>query len=175
MKTMKQADVSAIKIVGFDVDGVLTDGRVIIHDDGGESKHFNSRDGHGIKMMIREGIEVVIITGRRSRVVELRAEDLGISELHQKVLDKWPVFEDILKRRGLDPAQAAFAGDDVIDIPIMRRVGLAMAPADACPEAKNAAHFISSSPGGRGAAREMVEFILKGQGLWDKAMERYYL
>ena len=171
---MKIPDLTDIKLVGFDVDGVLTDGRVIIHDDGGESKHFHSRDGHGIKMMIREGIEAVIITGRRSRVVELRAEDLGISELHQKVLEKWPVFEDILKRRGLQPAQAAFAGDDVIDLPIMRRVGLALAPADACPEVKAAAHFVSSAPGGHGAAREMVEFILKGQGLWDKALARYY-
>ena len=104
---MKTPNLADIRLVGFDVDGVLTDGRVIIHDDGGESKHFHSRDGHGIKMMIREGLEAVIITGRRSRVVELRAEDLGISELHQKVLEKWPVFEDILKRRGLEPSQAA--------------------------------------------------------------------
>lgn len=172
---MKELDFSAVKLVGFDVDGVLTDGRIIIHDDGGEAKNFNSRDGHGIKMMIRAGLEVVIITGRQSRVVELRAQELGISELHQKVLDKWPVFEGILKARGLSPAQAAFAGDDVVDLPIMRRVGLAMAPADACPEARAAAHFVSSAPGGNGAARDMVEFILKGQGLWDKALEKYYL
>ncbi|MDL2260214.1 HAD hydrolase family protein, partial [Deltaproteobacteria bacterium OttesenSCG-928-K17] len=144
------------------------------HDDGHETKNFHSRDGHGIKMMLRAGVEAIIITGRTSRVVELRAKDLGITELHQKVTDKWPVFEEALKRRGLTPAQAAFAGDDVVDLPVMLRVGLAMAPADACPEVKAAAHFISTAPGGRGAAREMVEFLLKGQGRWEELMKKYY-
>ena len=171
---MNHPDLSAIKMVGFDVDGVLTDGRVIVHDDGLESKHFHSRDGLGIKILIRAGIEPVIITGRTSRVVEIRARDLGVSEIHQKVSDKWPVFEDILKRRGLTPAQAAFAGDDLIDLPILSRVGLALAPADACPEVKSRAHFISEARGGHGAARQMVEFILKGQGRWEEAVN-YYL
>ncbi len=96
-----------IKILGLDVDGVLTDGRVIIHDDGQESKHFHSRDGLGLKILARAGVEPVIITGRVSKVVEIRARDLGITELHQKVADKWPVFEEILKRRRLKQQEAA--------------------------------------------------------------------
>ena len=170
---MKQSNISDIKLVGFDVDGVLTDGRVIMHDDGSESKNFNARDGHGIKMLIRSGVEVVLVTGRTSRVVENRARDLGISEIHQKVLEKWVVFEEILTRKGLKPHQAAFAGDDVIDLPVLRRVGLAMAPVDAVPEVKAVCHFISSSPGGHGAAREMVEYLLKSQGLWEEQISRY--
>lgn len=170
---MKTPDLAAIKLVGFDVDGVLTDGRIIHRDDGLESKNFNSRDGFGMKLLARCGLEAVIVTGRTSRVVEIRAQELGISELHQGVTEKWPTFEKILQRRGLSPAEAAFAGDDLIDLPIMRRVGLAMAPADACPEALAAAHFISPLPGGHGAARQMVEFILKGQGRWPEVLSRY--
>ncbi len=162
-----------IKILGLDVDGVLTDGRVIIHDDGQESKHFHSRDGLGLKILARAGVEPVIITGRVSKVVEIRARDLGITELHQKVADKWPVFEEILKRRGLTPQEAAFAGDDLIDLPILSRVGLALAPADACPEVLAAAHFVSRSQGGHGAVREMVEFILKGRGIWPQVVKGY--
>lgn len=168
-----KAKASAIKIVGFDVDGVLTDGRIIVHDDGQESKNFHSRDGLGLKFLMRCGIEPVIITGRQSRVVEIRANDLGISELHQSVADKWPVFEDILKRRGLEPHQAAFAGDDLIDLPIMTRVGLAMAPADASAEVLAAAHYISRFNGGQGAVRQMVEFILKAQGRWEEVVRHY--
>lgn len=166
-------DLSAIKLVGFDVDGVLTDGRIIVHDDGGESKHFHSRDGLGIKILTRAGIEAVIITGRVSRVVEIRAQDLGVTELRQKVADKWPAFEDMLTRRGLTPAQAAFCGDDLIDLPILTRVGLAMAPADACPEVRAACHFVAAERGGHGAARQMVEFLLKAQGRWEEAVGHY--
>jgi 3-deoxy-D-manno-octulosonate 8-phosphate phosphatase (KDO 8-P phosphatase) len=170
---MDAPDFSTIKLVGFDVDGVLTDGHIIIDDDGRESKNFHSRDGLGLKILMAAGVEVVIITGRLSRVVEYRAQDLGIAELHQKVADKWPVFEDILRRRGLAPHEAAFCGDDIIDLPILTRVGLAMAPADASPEVKAAAHFVSPADGGRGAARQMVEFLLKGRGHWEDAIARY--
>lgn len=170
---MEKLDLSAIKIIGFDVDGVLTDGRIILRDSEWEVKNFHSRDGLGLKILQAMGIEPVIITGRRSKAVEARAADLGIVEFHQKVLDKWPVFEDILKRRNLSPHQAAFAGDDLIDLPIMAKVGLAMAPADACPEVLAAAHFVSSQRGGQGAVRQMVEYILKGQGLWEKVVQSY--
>ncbi len=170
---MNAPDVSAIRLVGFDVDGVLTDGRIIVDDDGRESKNFHSRDGLGLKILARAGLEAVIITGRVSRVVECRARDLGITELHQQVTDKWPVFEEILKRRGLTPHQAAFAGDDLIDLPVLTRVGLALAPADASPEVLAVAHFVSSAPGGRGAVRQMVEFILKGQNRWEEAVRPY--
>ncbi|MDR0882907.1 MAG: HAD hydrolase family protein [Candidatus Adiutrix sp.] len=170
---MKTPDLSAIKLVGFDVDGVLTNGGITIQDDGQESKRFYSRDGLGLSILARSGLETVIITGRQSRVVEIRARDLGITEVHQQVKDKWPVFETILKQRGLEPGQAAFAGDDLIDLPILRRVGLALAPADACPEVLAAAHFVSSARAGQGAVRQMVEFILKGQGRWAEVLSHY--
>ena len=166
-------DLRAIKILGLDVDGVMTDGRVIVHDDGQESKHFHSRDGLGLKILAGCGIEPVIITGRVSRVVEIRARDLGISELHQKVSDKWAVLAGILEKRGLSPQEAAFAGDDLIDLSVLSRVGLALAPADACPEVLAAAHFVSRAAGGRGAVREMVEFILKGRGQWGEVVKNY--
>ncbi|MDR1044754.1 MAG: phenylphosphate carboxylase subunit delta [Candidatus Adiutrix sp.] len=169
-----KADFSAIKLLGLDVDGVLTDGRVIFSDSGEESKFFYSRDNLGLKILKRLGLEIAIVTGRRSRVVEHYARDLEITELHQKIGDKWPVFEDLLRRRGLSPGQAAFAGDDLVDLPVLRRVGLALAPAGACPEVLAQAHFVSPSPGGRGAVRQMAEFILKGQGRWDEALQ-YYL
>lgn len=170
---MKLPDMSAIKILGLDVDGVLTDGRIIVHDDGDEAKHFNSQDGLGLAILKRMGLEAVIITGRASRVVEIRARDLGITELHQKVPDKWAVFQEILAKRGLTAAEAAFAGDDLIDLPVMSRVGLAMAPANARPEILARAHFISEARGGQGAVRQMIEFILKGQGRWDEVVAYY--
>lgn len=170
---MTNLDLSAIKIIGFDVDGVMTDGGIIINDDGSESKSFNSRDGFALKLLTRFGYEVAIITGRKSRVVELRAQELGIEEIHQKAIDKWPVFEAILARKGLKPQEAAFCGDDLIDLPILSRVGLAMAPVDAAPEVKAVCHFVSSNPGGHGAVREMVEFVLKSQGRWPEVMARY--
>ncbi|MDR1920863.1 MAG: HAD hydrolase family protein [Candidatus Adiutrix sp.] len=170
---MTAPDLSAIKLVGFDVDGVLTDGRIIVHNDEGESKNFHSRDGLGLKILTRAGIEAVIITGRVSRVVEIRAADLGITEVHQKVMDKRTVFEAILKKRGLSWSEAAFAGDDLIDLPIMTRVGLAMAPADAAAEVLSRAHFIAPARGGHGAARQMAEFILKAQGRWDEVVNTY--
>ncbi len=170
---MRNPDLSAIKLVGFDVDGVLTDSRIIIHGDGLDSKNFNSKDGLGLKLLTRSGFEAVIITARRSLVVELRAQEVGITELHQKVDDKWAVFREILERRGLSPQEAAFAGDDLIDLPIMTRVGLAMAPADAVPEVLSRAHFVASAPGGHGAVRQMAEYLLKGRGLWEGLVDSY--
>ena len=166
-------DLAAIRLVGFDVDGVLTDGRIIIDDEGRESKNFHSRDGLGLMILKRAGLEPILITGRFSRLLAVRAAELGLSELHQKVEDKWRVMADILARRGLTPGQAAFAGDDLIDLPILTRVGLALAPADAVPEVKAAAHFVASAPGGRGAVRQMIEYILKGQGRWDDVVRSY--
>jgi 3-deoxy-D-manno-octulosonate 8-phosphate phosphatase (KDO 8-P phosphatase) len=166
-------DLRAIKWVGFDVDGVMTDGGIIINDAGQEWKRFHSRDGHGLKMLIRAGLKVAIITGRTSQVVTARARDLGIEEVHQGVLDKLVAYEASLARWNLSPAETAFAGDDVVDLPILARCGLAMTPADACPEALAQAHLVVQANGGQGAVREMVEFILKGQGLWDDLVARY--
>jgi 3-deoxy-D-manno-octulosonate 8-phosphate phosphatase (KDO 8-P phosphatase) len=170
---MAPPDLAAIKLVGFDVDGVLTDGRIILDDEGRESKHFHSRDGLGFRILRRAGLEPVLITGRFSRLIEIRARDLGITELHQQVEDKWAVLENILRQRGLTPLEAAFAGDDLIDLPALTRVGLALAPADAAPEVLAAAHFVAPAPGGCGAARQMIEFILKGQGRWDEVVRGY--
>jgi 3-deoxy-D-manno-octulosonate 8-phosphate phosphatase (KDO 8-P phosphatase) len=162
-----------LKWVGFDVDGVMTDGGIFIGDSGVEYKRFHSRDGHGLKMLSRSGLEVGIITGRQSQVVARRALELGIADPRQGVKDKLAVYEAILKEKGLSPEQTAFAGDDVVDLPILRRCGLALAPADACPEVLAVAHFVAKSRGGHGAVREMVEFILKGQGLWDVLVAKY--
>jgi 3-deoxy-D-manno-octulosonate 8-phosphate phosphatase (KDO 8-P phosphatase) len=170
---MAKPDLTLIKLVGFDVDGVLTDGRIIIDDEGRESKNFHSRDGLGLKILRRAGLEVVLITGRGSRLLEIRARDLGLTEVHQQVEDKWTTLEGILRKKGLRPQEAAFAGDDLIDLPVLARVGLALAPADAVPEVLAAAHFVSPAPGGRGAVRQMVEFILKGQGRWDEVLGFY--
>jgi len=173
MVSMSPLDLAAIKLVGFDVDGVLTDGRIIIDDQGREAKNFYSRDGLGLRILKRLGLEVALITGRESRLLEIRARDLGLTEVHQGVRDKWAVLEKILQKNNLAPREAAFAGDDLVDLPVMTRVGLALAPADAVPEVLAAAHFVAPAPGGRGAARQMVEFILKGQGRWDEALRLY--
>ena len=170
---MSKLDLAAIKLVGFDVDGVLTDGRIIIDDEGRESKNFHSRDGLGLKILLRAGLEAVLITGRASRLLDIRARGLGLTEIYQGVEDKWTVLEEVLKKKGLSPREAAFAGDDLIDLPVMTRVALALAPADAAPDVLAAAHFVAPAPGGRGAVRQMVEFILKGQGRWDEVLRFY--
>jgi len=162
-----------IKLIIFDVDGVLTDGSIVIHNDGAESKAFNVKDGHGIKLAMRAGIAVAIITGRKSEVVKHRARELGIEHLTQGALEKSGAVGDLLEKLSLAPEAAAFVGDDLIDIPAMRMVGLAAAVADATDEAKHYAHIITELPGGRGAAREVCEFILKSQKLWESSIERY--
>ena len=167
------ARLDSIRLVGFDVDGVLTDGRIILDDEGRESKNFHARDGLGLAILLKAGLEVALVTGRSSRLLEIRARELGLTEVYQKVNDKWAVFKEILRKKNLEPNEAAFAGDDLIDIPVMARVGLALAPADAVPEVLAIAHFVAPAPGGRGAARQMAEFILKGQGRWDEVLRSY--
>jgi 3-deoxy-D-manno-octulosonate 8-phosphate phosphatase (KDO 8-P phosphatase) len=162
-----------IKRIIFDVDGVLTDGSIVIHNDGAESKTFNVKDGHGIKLVMRAGITVAIITGRKSEVVKHRARELGIEHLTQGALEKSGAMGDLLEKLSIPPESTAFVGDDLIDIPAMRMVGLAAAVADATDEAKRHAHIITELPGGRGAAREVCEFILKSQKLWESSIERY--
>ncbi|MDR2456157.1 MAG: HAD hydrolase family protein [Deltaproteobacteria bacterium] len=162
-----------IKWVGFDVDGVMTDGGIMIDDNGVETKRFHSRDGHALKMLVRSGMKVAIVTGRRSQVVERRAKELGITEVHQKVMDKGEAYLKILEAHGLTPEETAFAGDDIVDLPIMIRCGLPMAPSDATSEALAVARFVSRAKGGHGAVREMVEHLLVGLGLWDAIIAKY--
>jgi 3-deoxy-D-manno-octulosonate 8-phosphate phosphatase (KDO 8-P phosphatase) len=164
---------SAISWVGFDVDGVMTDGGIILNNDGVESKRFNSRDGHALKLLVRSGIKVSIITGRKSKVVEHRAAEVGITSIYQGVSDKLKVYQEVLRDFNLKPEETAFAGDDLVDLPIMVRCALPMAPSDAAPDALSVAKFVAKSKGGRGAVREMIEYIFKGKGLWDAIIDGY--
>jgi 3-deoxy-D-manno-octulosonate 8-phosphate phosphatase (KDO 8-P phosphatase) len=166
--------IRAVKLVIFDVDGVLTDGRIVLNDDGVESKFFDVRDGSGIKWLVRVGLDVAFLTGRQSHVVEVRAAELGVTRIHQGAKVKIDIYERLLNEAGLQDEAVAYAGDDLIDLPVMRRVGLALAPADARPEVKAAAHYVCREGGGRGAVREIVELILKGQGFWEQVTAPYF-
>jgi 3-deoxy-D-manno-octulosonate 8-phosphate phosphatase (KDO 8-P phosphatase) len=165
--------IRGIKLLILDVDGVMTDGRIIIDDAGLESKQFDVRDGHGLKMLMRCGIDVVLLTGRKSRVVDHRAADLGITEVHQGIWNKREVFEEITKRRNLSPEETAYVGDDVVDVPLLKRVGFGVAVADACPEATGVADYVTEHSGGRGAVREVCEMILRIQDRWREVAARY--
>lgn len=162
-----------VRMLMLDVDGVLTDGRIVMNDRGEELKFFDVRDGHGIKMLIRYGIDVVFVTGREAPVVEHRARDLGVMEVHQKIWNKLELLEEILKNRGLSSDQVAFIGDDIVDIPVLKRVGFAVAVRDAQEEVKNVVHYVTKRKGGRGAVREICEMILKVQGYWSDLASRY--
>ncbi len=162
-----------IRLVVFDVDGVLTDGSLFLGDGGEEYKAFHSRDGHGMKMLQEAGVELAVITGRTSRVVEHRMASLGIEHVFQGQQDKLPAFEALVARLGLAPAECAYVGDDVVDLPVMRRVGLAIAVQDAHPLVVRHAHWQTPSPGGRGAARDVCELILEARGELERMLARY--
>lgn len=162
-----------IKLVIFDVDGVLTDGSLFLGDDGQEYKAFHSRDGHGMKMLQETGVEIGIITGRTSQVVIHRMENLGVKHLYQGRLEKLPAFEDLVAKLGLAREQTAFVGDDVVDLPIMLQVGLGIAVRDAHPLVARHAHWQTPNEGGRGAARDVCELIMDAQGTLQPMLERY--
>ncbi len=153
-----------IKMLLLDVDGVLTDGRIILDNKGNELKAFHVRDGHGIKLAQRSGIVVGIITGRKSDVVNVRARELAIEEVHQGVKNKIDVYESLLSKYALSDDQVAYIGDDIVDREIMRRVGFAACVADADPSVMPEAHLTTSACGGRGAVREVINVILRCQG-----------
>jgi 3-deoxy-D-manno-octulosonate 8-phosphate phosphatase (KDO 8-P phosphatase) len=157
----------------MDVDGVLTDGRIIQDSYGHELKTFDVKDGHGIVMAHRAQLRTALISGRASETITRRAEELGIELVFQKIWNKLEVYEKILVDTELTHDEVAYIGDDVIDIPLLRRVGLAVAVADAVNEVKAAAHLITQRSGGQGAVREVIEFILRAQGHWDTLIERY--
>ena len=162
-----------IKLLLMDCDGVLTDGRLILLPDGDEQKTFHVRDGHGIKLCERAGLKTGIISGRASGAVERRARELGMTYVRQNEKDKIKAFEEMLAQASVDADECAFIGDDLPDIPVMRRVGLAAAVADAVAETKQAAHYVTKVAGGRGAVREVTDLILKAQGRWEELMKRY--
>jgi 3-deoxy-D-manno-octulosonate 8-phosphate phosphatase (KDO 8-P phosphatase) len=159
----------------LDVDGVMTDGKIIIDDLGNEVKHFNVRDGHGIKMLMRYGVDVVLLTGRKSAVVEHRAKDLGIHEVYQGTHDKLLIFEAILREKSLRYENIAYIGDDIVDIPVLRRAGFSVAVADAAEHVKKYVHYITKNSGGDGAVREVCELILQAKDKWSDVAMRYEL
>lgn len=163
-----------IRLLLLDVDGVLSDGRIVYDANGVEIKTFDVKDGHGIKLLQRVGIEVGIITGRVSQVVEVRARELGIALIYQGAIDKLIPFREILALRNVTPEQVAYVGDDVVDLPILRRCGFAVAVADAHAEIKPYVHYVTTRCGGRGAVREVCDLILKGSGHWEAATRRYF-
>ena len=162
-----------IKLVIFDVDGVLTDGSLYLGDDGQEYKAFYSRDGHGMKMLQSTGVELGVITGRTSHVVRHRMESLGVVHVYQGHVEKLPVYQQLLQEIGLQPEETAFVGDDVIDLPVMLRVGLAVAVQDAHPLVKRHCHWQTPHPGGRGAVRDVCELLMEAQGSLEPTLARY--
>ena len=170
---MNDVDFANIKLLALDVDGVLTDGTLIINADGSESKFFNSLDGHGIRMWQRAGLKVALISGRASVPTELRAEQLQIEYVFQDCHYKLPVLEQLAGQLGLLPENIAFVGDDLTDMPVIRYVGFGVAVANAVDEVKQCADYVTTRPGGSGAVREVIEYILKNSGMWQDLLKRY--
>lgn len=168
-----QQKAANIRLVIFDVDGVLTDSSLFIGDDGQEYKAFSSKDGLGMRMLQDSGVDIGIITGRSSEVVRIRMESLGIRHVYQGRREKLPAYEELKAASGLDDAQIAYVGDDVVDLPVLNRVGLAIAVQDAHPVAKRRAHHVTAAGGGRGAAREVCELLMDAQGTLEAAIAHY--
>jgi len=162
-----------VRLVIFDVDGVLTDGSLFYGDDGQEYKAFHSKDGHGMKMLQSTGVQIGIITARTSRVVQIRMESLGIAQVFQGQVEKLPAYERLKQTTGLGDNEIAYVGDDVVDLPIMTRVGLAITVRDAHPLVLRHAHWQTPSPGGRGAARDVCELLMEAQGTLDGLFQQY--
>lgn len=171
------ADVTAraarVRLILFDVDGVLTDGTVLLHADGTESKGFHIRDGAGIVLAQRAGIAVGLLSARTSAATAHRAAQLGVKTVVQGARDKVEAWDRILADAGLTGDAVAYMGDDLLDIPILARAGLSAAPADAAPDVLGQAHWVSAAGGGHGAARELIELVLRAQGRWDAAVKEY--
>ncbi|HYA32102.1 MAG TPA: HAD-IIIA family hydrolase [Thermodesulfovibrionales bacterium] len=163
-----------VKLLILDVDGVLTDGRIILDNEGNEFKSFHVRDGHGIKMLVKAGIHVAIITGRYSKVVERRAQELGITDVFQRCHAKSGALDHLVEKYGLSTREVAYVGDDVVDVPVLRRVGVPIAVNDAADETKDCAAMITKTRGGNGAVREICDFLLKAKGLWESAIREYF-
>jgi 3-deoxy-D-manno-octulosonate 8-phosphate phosphatase (KDO 8-P phosphatase) len=162
-----------IRVVIFDVDGVLTDGSLYLTDDGEEIKAFNSHDGHGIKMLKASGVKVAIITGRESRCVDLKAKDWGVTLVYQGAKIKLPVFEALLEKLELDASACAYVGDDLIDLPVLLRCGLAICVPAAPALVKKHVDYVTQLEGGRGAAREICEMIMQAQDTLDAQLAIY--
>lgn len=167
--------IAPIRLLLLDVDGVLSDGRIVYDAHGTEIKTFDVKDGHGIKMLQKAGIEIGIISGRSSRVVDVRAKELGIEILYQGISDKSIPYAEIITGLGLRDEEVAYIGDDIVDLPILQRVGFSVATADAVDEIRPYVHYVTNRCGGRGAVREVCDLILKARGDWQRVMGRYFL
>ena len=167
--------IKAVRCLILDVDGVLTDGGIVFDDEGRQIKRFDVRDGHGLKMLMRYGIEVALLTGRTSQVVLHRALDLGIEDVYQGAKNKLDVYNEILRKKNILPSVTAFVGDDVVDVPVLRRVGFSATVADAADAVKKVVDYITERNGGRGAVREICEIILQAKGHWAEVAARYEL
>ncbi|MCK5825635.1 MAG: HAD-IIIA family hydrolase [Desulfuromusa sp.] len=169
-----EKQLAKIKLLLLDVDGVLTDGRIIYDSQGNELKAFDVKDGHGLKMVQRAGIRVGIVTGRNSIVVSRRAQELGIEILYQGALRKLEPYLEILSEQNLLDEQVAYVGDDIIDLPILQRVGFSATVADAIPDLFPYVDYIATRPGGGGAVREICDLLLRASGQWDEITKRYF-
>ncbi len=165
-------DLTRIRLLLTDVDGVLTDGRIHFDAAGNEVKSFHVHDAAGVFYWQRAGGLTGFVSGRRGRIVEQRAEELGIAELHLGRLDKLPVFEEILARRDLRPEEVAYVGDDLLDLPVLLRAGFAVAPADARPEVRERVHHVAEARGGFGVLREVIEILLRARGAWQQVVDK---
>jgi len=163
-KQSLQSKAKKIKLLLLDVDGVLTDGSILLDNQGNELKAFHVRDGHGIKLAQRSGIIIGIITGRKSEVVNIRARELGIEEVHQGAIQKIMVYESITAKYGFQDDEVAYIGDDIVDVEIFKRAGLAVTVADADPSVRPHVDMVTKAEGGRGAVRELINLILKIRG-----------
>ena len=172
-RTDIEARARAVRMLVFDVDGVLTDGSLFYDNQGQEYKAFNSRDGHGIKMLRASGVEAGIITGRTSQIVLHRASNLGIAHIYQGAEDKLEALQALLQATGLTPQEIAYMGDDVVDLPVLNRCGLAITVPDAPDEVKLRSHVITIAAAGRGAGREACELIMRAQGTWAGQIALY--
>ncbi len=162
-----------VRLLILDVDGVLTDGQIVIDDRGVELKSFNARDGHGLKLLMRADIQVALLSGRESEATRRRASDLGISKIYQNIHNKIEAYQEIMNENGLADHQVGYVGDDLVDLPVLRRVGFAAVVSDSIDEIKPFADYITQRDGGKGAVREIIEFILKSQGKWKEVTARY--
>lgn len=161
---------AAIRLAAFDVDGILTDGRLYYSDSGEETKAFSSLDGHGLKLLMGENIQVALITARTSRLLEVRARNLGVGLLFQGCADKAAVFRELMRDLGFSPEQASYMGDDVVDLPVLRLAGLALTVPEAPVAVRRAAHHVTRRSGGRGAVREACELLLLAQDRLEAAL-----
>ena len=170
---MSETDFGKIKLLVLDVDGVLTDGTIIVNADGSESKFFNVLDGHGIRLWRRAGLKVAFLSGRKSEPTQRRAGQLEVDFCLEDCHDKLPALKELVEEAGLEAGQVAYVGDDVMDMPVMRYAGFSVAVANSAEEVKEAADYVTEKTGGKGAVREVIEYILKKAGKWDGLVERY--